>query len=217
MSRERSSSAGRRWRRAARALAVVGVALAIAAVRVLFASRAELERGRELEARADLDAAIPHYRRAAKWYAPGSPYVAEALDRLAGIGRRAEAAGERERALAAWGAVHAAIASARGVWVPHRARLEEADAHLGRLRAADGAADGPSAAERGAELGALPGPSPFWTLLLLAGFAAWVGGAFAFARRAIDAEDRLASGPARRWGVLVVCGFVAFTLGLAFA
>jgi hypothetical protein len=60
-------------------------------------------------------------------------------------------------------------------------------------------------------------PSVLWSLVLIAGFLAWVFGAFAFAARAIDEEDRIVAGPARLWGTTVVIGFGLFFLGMALA
>ncbi|MCZ7683353.1 MAG: hypothetical protein M5U28_33035 [Sandaracinaceae bacterium] len=56
-----------------------------------------------------------------------------------------------------------------------------------------------------------------WTLLLLAGWIAWTAGAFVFAQRAIDEEDRLRGREARIWGTVVVLGFGLFVIGMALA
>jgi hypothetical protein len=57
-------------------------------------------------------------------------------------------------------------------------------------------------------------PSVGWALLALAGFAAWVGGGFWFARRGVTADDRLDRRNAIRAAALVTVGLVAWMLGL---
>jgi len=197
----------------ARGLAALGVLLAVLAVRVVTSSRAELARGEALEAEDDPDAAILAYRRAARLYAPGNPYVPAALARLATIGERAEQAGERERALAAYRSIRGGILAARSFYVPHGALLARADERIAAL-SSEGARDRREALR---ELRAPRGPHVGWTFLLLAGWLAWTAGAFAFARRALDEEDRLVPGPARLWGTVIVLGFGLFVIGMALA
>ena len=57
----------------------------------------------------------------------------------------------------------------------------------------------------------------FWSLLLLLGFATWVGSAFAFTQRAIDEQDRFIRREALRYGALIVLGFGLFVLGMSLA
>lgn len=208
----------RALRPALRALAVLGVLLAVLAVRVVTGSRAELRRGEQLLAQRDPDAAILSLRRAARWYAPGNPYGAEALERLLAIGAEAERAGDHERALAAYRAVHGAVMSTRSVFVPHREHLERADERIAALTS-EVARGEPARTRRDvlAELRAPERPHVGWTLLLLAGWIAWTAGAFVFAQRAIDEEDRLRGREAGIWGTVVVLGFGLFVIGMALA
>ena len=62
-----------------RYLVVAGIILAALVIRVVTSSARELAHGEALEARGDLPAAVVHYRRAARFYAPASPYHVEAL------------------------------------------------------------------------------------------------------------------------------------------
>ncbi len=211
-------------RRVLRGLAIAGVILAVLSVRVVTASRAELITADHLRAKKDLDAAIVHYRRAARWYAPGNPYVEAALAHLARIGADAEHAGDTERALSAWRAVRSAIMSTRSFYTPHTDRLHHADERIAALMASlppppidAGKSKAELAREHLALLEAPSRPRLGWTLLLLFGFAAWVSGAFVFLRRAIDEEDRLVPAEARRWGTVIILGFGLFVLGMALA
>lgn len=214
-----------RWiRRLGRGLAIVGVVLAVLAVRVVTASKAELAEGDRLLDMGEANAAIAHYRRAAGWYAPGNPYCLDALQRLASLGRRAEEDGDARLALTAWRAVRAGIMSARSFYTPNAERLREADEHIAMGMAAEEPA--PIDAGRSREelrreylemLRDTPRPSPAWAFVLLIGFAAWVGAAYAFATRAVDGEDRLVPAEARRWGTVFIVGFGLFVVGMLLA
>lgn len=198
---------------AVRSLAILGVLLAVLAVRVVTGSRAELARGQSFEIAGNVDGAMLAYRRAVRLYAPGNPYGPRALERLFGIARRAEAEGDTARALAAYRSIRGGILAARSVYVPHAAPLARAEARIAALSS-------PSERGRRATLEALSdpqGPALGWTLLLLLGWLSWTGAAFAFAQRAIDQEDRLVLGAARVWGTLFVVGFGVFVIGMAMA
>ncbi len=206
-------------RLAARALTVAGVLLAVLAARVVTSSRAELQRGDQRRGREDLDGAILHYRRAARWYAPGNPYCAEALDRLAEIGDAAREAGEPERALAAYRGARGAILATRSLYVPHRDRLARAEAAIASLTAevTPAARRDEAAAQITAAMAAPERPRLGWTLVLLLGWLAWTAGAFLFATRALDEEDRVRPRQAQIWGTTVVVGFGLFVIGMALA
>jgi hypothetical protein len=207
-----------------RSLGIVGVLVLVLAVRVVSAARGELAEADGLRARGETAAALTHYRRAARWYAPGNPYCSEALTRLAEIGAAAEEAGDPELALAAYRSMRGAILGARSFYVPHGDRLELADARIATLLASlpPPAIDaGRSPEERRAEHLALlrdvPRPALGWSLLALLGLATWIASSFGFVQLAIDEEDRLIAGAARIWGTAWLAGFGSFVLGLALA
>jgi hypothetical protein len=207
-----------------RILLVVAVLLVAFAVRVVSSSARELSVGEAAAEAGDLEAAVVHLRRAARWYAPGSPYHVEALQRLSAIGAQAEGDGDLELALSAYRAVRAGIMSTRSFYTPERARLRAADARIADLMAAQppppidaGKSREQLRLEHLALLEAEVGPSALWTLVLLAGFLAWVVGACLFTVRAIDAEDRFVRPEALRWGALIVVGFGCFVLGMSLA
>ena len=211
-------------RKAFGALGVVGVVLVVVVVRVVLSSRAELGHGDAALARADGEAARVHFRRAARWYAPGNPYSTEALDRLATMARDAEQRGDAENALACWRAVRGAILSTRSSYVPHAERLDRANARIAALMATQpqppidaGRPTEELEAEHLARLEEPAYPSTMWTLVLLLGFLTWIVGAFLFATRAIDAEDRFIRPQAVRYGTMILVGFAAFAVGLSLA
>ena len=61
------------------------------------------------------------------------------------------------------------------------------------------------------------GPDRAWIAVALAGFALWLGGCVAFARRALDAEDRLVPRAAAQAGGMVLAGMVVWLVGLYYA
>ncbi|MBC7172552.1 MAG: hypothetical protein H5U40_09010 [Polyangiaceae bacterium] len=207
-----------------RALTALAVFFFVLTARVVIASRSELAKGDALAASGNVDAAIAHYRRAARWYAPLSPYSTEALEELARIGRWSEQKGDTERALSAWRSVRAAILATRSTYVPHEERLELADRRIAALMAAG---DPPpidselTAVERERAHFALlekrPGPRVGFGLAAVAGFFVWVFAAFAFSHRAIDVDDRLVRPVAVRWALVWAGGFALFCCGLALA
>jgi hypothetical protein len=211
----------RRWLRIA---VVIGVVLGVVALRVITSSAAELRAADQYRARGELESAVVHYRRAARWYAPGSPFHVEALVKLGAIGEQAERGGDSELALSAYRAIRAAIMSARSFYVPERARLHAADERIASLMAAlppppmdAGKSQAQLRDEHLALLRADPGPNVLWTVVLLIGFGAWVCGAFAFTLRAIDEQDRLIRREAVRWAAVIAVGFGLFVLGMSLA
>jgi len=214
----------RTLQRAASGLVVLAVILGSFAARVVTSAASELEAADALRARGELPAAVVHYRRAARWYAPASPYHVRALQRLGELGAAAEQDGELELALSAYRGIRAAILSTRSFYTPERARLQAANRRIADLMAAEpppemdaGKSRAALAAEHLKLLEADPGPSLLWTLVLLLGFGAWVGGALAFSLRAIDENDRLVRPQAMRWGALVALGLGLFVAGLLMA
>ena len=207
-----------------RALCLLGLILGSFALRVVTSSASELRAGDAYRARGEVEAALIHYRRAARWYAPGSPYHVEALGKLGTIGAEAEQRNDVDLALAAYRAIRAAIMSTRSFYVPEAERLRAADERIASLMAAlppppmdAGKSREQLRAEHLALLQADPGPSTGWSLVLLAGFALWVGSAFAFALRAVDEHDRFVRREVVRWGSLIALGFGLFVLGMTLA
>lgn len=203
-------------------IAIVAAAIVAAfAVRVVSSAADELSQGQRSAARGDWNAAVAHYRRAARWYAPASPYHVRALAALATIGAESEQRGDTELALSAQRAVRAAILSTRSFYTPEPRRLAAANARIAAMMASlpappidAGKSRETLRREHLALLEADNAPSVAWTLVLLAGFVAWVGGAFAFTLRAIDEHDRWVAAEAKRWGSVIVVGLVAFVVGL---
>ncbi|MCA9531571.1 MAG: hypothetical protein KC543_15685 [Myxococcales bacterium] len=212
---------GAAWARAGRWLAIAGIFLAVVVVRVVVGGHNELEQAKAFDEAGKVVPAIVHYRRAARWYAPGSPYPVEALDRLAALGQQLTAQGDVQGALGAWRAVRGSILATRSFYTPHPERLEVANHHIAELMASEppppidaGKSKEELTREHLALLEHVPEPKLGWTLVLLFGFFMWVFGAFRFSVRAVDQDDRLVGAQALRWGGVVVVGFALFVLGM---
>jgi hypothetical protein len=213
-----------RVRTLCKVIALLAFVWSVVALRVVTSARQELIEADAYRARADIDSAIVHYRRAARWYAPGSPYHVQALQHLAELGHEAQQQGDRERALLAYRSLRSAIMATRSAYVPEPARLRAANQRIAALMSElppPGMDAGKSKAQLQREhlalLEAVPGPNVFWTCVLLCGFFGWVAAAFAFSARAIDEDDRWVVPEARRWGALIALGFGLFVLGMALA
>lgn len=211
-------------REALRWVAVAAVLLSAFTARVVTSARAELIEGDRLAREGDPVAAVVHYRRAARWYAPLSPYHVEALERLARTGERAERDGDAELALSAYRAVRSGILSTRSFYTPEPTRLEAANERIADLMSA--APPPPMDANKTREalrqehlvlLERDNAPHLGFTVMLLIGFFSWVFGAFMFAYRAVDDDDRFVLPEVRRWGVVIGLGLCLFVTGLSLA
>lgn len=208
----------------ARGVGIALVVVLVLSVKVVMASRAELSEADRAFDRGALEEAVTHYRRAARWYLPIQPYADAAIDRLLDIGVEAEERGDRTLALASFRSAHAAILSARTVFVPDAERLARADDHIAHLMASAEvpAVDAGLSSEARAELYRSMldedrDPILGWSLLALLGLCAWVFGAYQIFMRALDQDDRFIDAELKKWGTLFVLGMGLFLLGLRFA
>jgi hypothetical protein len=198
--------------RALQAASVVALLLAIVTVRVVWSSHGEWRAAQA----ASGDDEIAHLGRAARLYAPGNPYSRRAVEKLAAIARE-----DATRALPAWREARSAILATRSFYTPHRALLDEANARIAELMAdaelQSGAQKSRSSARawHAARLAQDESPSVAWTLVALAGLAAWIGCALGLLLRGIGDDDRLRPRPALAWAAGVAGGLVLFFLGLA--
>ncbi len=209
-------------------VSLLGLFILVVAARVVWSARSELLKAKHQLEQGRTDRAILHFRRAAHWYAPGNPYSRAALEQLWTIGKEAEGRGQRQRALLAYRAIRSSILAARSFYTPHKVWLARANERIAVLMARQRIAQEGSAKKSAANYDHLKGkylhllersslPSVFWSLVALLGLALWIGSGFAFAYRAIDAEDRLQTRPAIFWGCAILLGLAVWLAGLALA
>jgi len=185
----------------------LGILAALMTVRVVFESHTELANARSLQAEGDRAGAVDHYRRALRWYAPANPYSRQAGSELLELASEAQQADQIETARRALRSVIAGINASRSFYVPYRDLYARAQAGLDELR------EGGPASEREEE--GTPQPAiRLSSLLVVAGFIAWVLSAFAFAQRGISSEGNIVRAEALRWLGTFLLGMLAFMLGL---
>jgi hypothetical protein len=206
--------------------------------RAVWAGARALANGDAAEQRGEFALAIDLWRQAARWYVPGATHVDAAYERLDALARASEARGDLDTALAAWRGVRSSILATRSFYLPHAERLEPANRRIAVIMAAlerapaRGAGDATTAPaivlpdDIGDDAGAVwhhqrlapvPGPSPFWSLVAILGFATWLTGGLVFALRGVTPDDRLVPRTAAYAGILVACGLLIWFLGLYLA
>src|SRR5687767_80239 len=163
--------------------------------------RAVRDGKRELDAsdaafhRGDLSTAVVHARRAATAYAPGAPHTRAAVERLRAVAVGSEAAGDRDNARLAWGALRAAALETRHVTTPYAAELDEANDRLERLASTPSPPSQPRAGPVGRRLeralARVPGPPAWGSALPSIGFALAAGGLFWVATLGLTREGRI--------------------------
>jgi hypothetical protein len=114
------------------ALLVVTV-VGIVSARQVAIGRAEIAMADAASAKSDWGAAIAHARAAAEALVPGSPWPERGWLRLAAIGHDAEARGDDETALLAYGAMRAAAMGVKGPGSGWQRRRDQADEGLTRV------------------------------------------------------------------------------------
>lgn len=203
---------------------VVGVALALAALRVYVTSSQEFELARQSQATLHMDSAIDHYRRSARMYLPLNPNNAQALHELLLIGARAEQAGKLSQALRAYRSIRAAIMSTRHVWIPHEAVYHKNNQNIARVMAKEeptliDARKSQTERQREylAQLEQEIRPYTSWSLIGVFGFGVWVFGAYRLFDRGFDEQNRWL--PRVAWPSLgwMMIGLAMFVSGMLFA
>jgi hypothetical protein len=205
---------------------IVGIVVVLGLLvgRVVWGSRQELAAGRAEYARGDRDGAVIHLGRAAHWYAPGNPFVTDALEELRRIGRQAEMGDQTDLALSAYRAIRSSCLGTRSFYTPHADRLAEANRRIATLMANQPPPpvdrDKTVSQRRDEHLALLERveqPDPLWSVLACVSFLAWIGGAFGFFLRGLDRDLKLLRRPAMLWGGLVVAGLAVWIVSLLLA
>lgn len=200
------------------------VLLSAMLLRVVFSSRSEWQQAQALDNSGQAEAAIVHYRRAVRWYAPGLSYPKRALQALWQIGQRYESQNDVHGALAAYRAMRAGIMSTRSFYTPHTDALRRADKRIAALMATFTPIPQDAmktkhelADEYLKQLSKPQRPHVLWTVVLMLGFAAWTIGTIMFFERAFDSDNRIVPRHARTWGATVIVGMLLFVVGAALA
>jgi hypothetical protein len=117
------------------AVFAVAAALAVASAREESIGRTETAAADSAAANSDWLTAIGHARAAAEAFVPGSPWPERGLRRLEAIGHDAEARGDLETALLAYGAMRTASLATRSLGSPMSEWRARAEGGLARVAA----------------------------------------------------------------------------------
>ena len=204
-----------------RGLALTGLLLGAATLRVVSSGEREIALSTEGLKAGDAHAATEHARRAAGWYAPGAPHVRVAYERLLGIATTAEGLGDREASLFAWRAVRTAAIETRWLVTPHAEDLERANLAIARLEAAaprpPGTRNEPPAAIAREQMEALSrdeAPRTPWVVALVLAAAAWISGSVLVVRRGITAGGQVSWARALPGIVVTAAGIAVWLLAI---
>lgn len=205
--------------RALQTLALAGLVIGAATVRVIAAGEREIELSTAALRNKDAHEAIVHARRAAGWYAPGAPHVRVAYERLTALATAAEGLGQRETALLAWNAIRGSALETRWLVIPHEEDLVRANQAIASLMSkAPGPlgtrADPPSVLEQRYldDLVKDEAPRAPWIAALILAFFAWTSGALLFAHRAISRTGRILWDKAKYFALLFALGVFVWVL-----
>lgn len=110
--------------------------LVLTSIRVVYSSGVEYKRGAEALKTDNVKTALVHFRRSARWYAPGNPYVVSSYKALWEIGREAERKGDGDTALEAYRSIRGAILGCRSFYTPHAGWLDRVNLKIAQLMAA---------------------------------------------------------------------------------
>jgi hypothetical protein len=194
------------WRALAAAALVVVTVGSVVTAREMAIGQDEVVAADAASDKSDWPEAIAHARAAAEAFVPGSPWPERGWQRLESVGHDAEARGDDDTALLAYGAMRAAALATRGPLSGWERRNVQADDALARVAASRRDPTGPHVAAD-AMLDALRAeetPST-WTLVALAvSAAAMLGG---LARLAWLGEEARA---ARIAQIVAAAGFVTY-------
>ena len=164
------------------ALLVTGLVVAVAAVREGSLAQREATAADAASAKSDWFDAIGHARAAAEALVPGSPWPERGFRRLEAIGHDAEARGDLETALLAYGAMRTASLATRSLVSLNEGWRTRAESGLARVAAVHPEVTGPRVSAQSMfdalERGESPGQASFaaWSASALAAFAglAWL-------------------------------------------
>jgi hypothetical protein len=202
-------------------MALAFITLGLVTLRVLWSSHGEWREAERCLAENDPPAAVDHFGRAARLYAPGSPWVERSLGRLEAMALAAEAHKDDSLALMAWRELRSSVLATRSFYTPHPAMLERANQHIARLMAMSeppSVAPGAKLAARerwhAARLAQDDAPSVLWSVLALLGLVGWIGAAIGLLLGGIDEEARLRRDAAIGWGLGIVAGLGLFLIAL---
>lgn len=199
---------------------IVGAVVLLAAPiwgRAFAEGRAEVAAAEAARDQGELEDAAVHYGRAARWRTPLARHDELAVAQLLSMGDAAAAAGERDRALAAYREVRGALLATRVFGVPQRASFERANDAIAELMAEQereygtdvGGTGDPESFHREL-LADVPGPNPVLSALASVLFVLFVLSVVGMFRYGLDEQTKPVPRHAVRFGVAIVVSLVGW-------
>lgn len=183
------------------------VVLVPLSIRVAWEGSAELEKAEAAAATSRVDDEVVHLGRAARWRLPLAGHDEVALARLMELGLAHEDAGERDQALVAYREARRAVLATRSFGLPDEETFHRANERIAALMAAqerDLGMDLSGEADQEhyhlALLEEVPGPNRTRSGFAALCFLAWLIATAGFVMRGLDAQGRLRTKTAVRWG-----------------
>jgi hypothetical protein len=209
-----------RWPLAAAIVILLPAALA---GRMILGAQRELQLAEQAQRlSAGHERQVRHLQRAMAYYFPGSPWVAEAHDRLLALARTLEREQQNGAALEAYRQLRGAILSLRSTFTPYESSLPEIGQRIAALSARDPHAAKVLQGAAGqrlfaARLATVPEPHRGLVALGLGGFAIWIGGGVILFWRGVRPDGSWIGRRAWLPLFLALLGFAAFLLGMGLA
>lgn len=204
-------------RRITNFLTLIVIILLMLLVRIYIGSATEFRRA-EVSRYSDDDitAAIYHYGRSIKWYAPLNPWVKKSIVELWDIGDEKLRDGDRDTAILSIQILRSSLYSARGPFTPFKDWILKADIWLNE----NFPHELPDR-ENGMGLDDYPGhkePNRAWSLLAAIGFLGWVFAVFAFIFTVMPSTDeKIVTRRAVGVSSLIALFYIIWILGLYLA
>ena len=196
-------------------------------VRVTWSGMYEYRQGQDLEQQEEWHEAAVHHGQAIHMYLPFSPIPGKAAKRLLALAAAAEARGEPREARFCYEELRSGFLSVRSFYQPGKRYVEQAEAALVPLMAADVRGGWPDpglpAQEREAAirevLAEREDPSTLWVLVMGLGYAVWLGAAAMAIGQGLPADDhsRVRWPRIIRWAAISLAGYGTWLLGVALA
>ncbi len=196
---------------AAAVVVLLIILFAIVWVRAFLGSMRAWEQGEALFQQKKYIRAITFYDRSIHWYTPLNPYVERSAQRLWEIGTLAEKEGDVMLALIAFRTIRRGFYGIEGVYSPGKAWIAKSDAMIGRLTGHG------EDQEKGTEKkGLQPPPDIFWSIVVEVGLLGWLATMGVLIVRLFrrDSGRRAAVSSRIAWGVLSICFFVLWIIGM---
>jgi hypothetical protein len=197
-------------------LVLILVVLLMIMSRAYLGSASEYHRALRAERVGDTTAAIAHYGRSIRWYAPMSPWGKRSLAALWEIGQDRWEKGDSSTAELAVITLRSSLYSARGPFTPFRVWIKRADGWLAthvpekHPEITEAELDRVLAAERP--------PDRFWSFLVGIGFVGWIIAVFGLIFTVFPSSgEKISVRRAVVIGALVVVCYGLWITGLYFA